>query len=300
MIEEYGPPTGFTSDVIVDIANRTGVGISNVGSSGRTAIDETPSTQASYFLSYSHKNTLVARQLYEDLGRYPGVDIWFDLAHHGEVPTHDNAITDWLRSEVHKSHGFLLLLTKAAAGSEWVTKEIEWAKQRSVQPDSFELIVLKLESVELPVAATDGVHVIDCDGLWWSNGLNEEVHGALFGHESRREWADEQRRRGFKVPDENYVINYEDFESDAGSAVGLSWTVSGDDLRWEFVYDRDGQRQIVTGSGAREPIDLDIQAGDRVGFFLCHRYGGRRHAGPLNIDAAYPQQGPRCFRDTRR
>lgn len=91
---------------------------------------ERPATDVSFFLSYSSKNVMLARQIFADLRYDARVEAWFDLDQAGEAPEHRRRIEAWLKEAVHQHRGFILLWTKAARESSWVRKEILWALER--------------------------------------------------------------------------------------------------------------------------------------------------------------------------
>lgn len=73
-----------------------------------------PATEASFFLSFSSENVLVARQIFEDLRYDTKVEVWFDLDQQGESPTHRRQVERWLRDAVYSNRGFILLWTSDA------------------------------------------------------------------------------------------------------------------------------------------------------------------------------------------
>ncbi len=51
---------------------------------------ERPATQASFFLSFSSKNVMLARQIFDDLKYDAKVEVWFDLDQAGKPPSTDD------------------------------------------------------------------------------------------------------------------------------------------------------------------------------------------------------------------
>lgn len=66
-----------------------------------------PATEASFFLSFSSENVLMARQVFEDLRDDAEVEVWFDLDQQGESPKHRRRAETWLREAVYASRGFI-------------------------------------------------------------------------------------------------------------------------------------------------------------------------------------------------
>ncbi|MDQ4038821.1 MAG: toll/interleukin-1 receptor domain-containing protein [Actinomycetota bacterium] len=263
------------------LERETGVGCELAGTGGAPRlIDERPATEASLFVSYSSMNVLLARRIYADLRNDAKAEVWFDIAQAGESPRHDEQIAEWLRTAIYRSRGLVLLLTRAALKSSWVWRELEWSLEQTRRDPSFHLVVLKLADVAVPEQARQIGTVIDCRGLWRSNGINEELFAALFRREGRRGWLEWERLwpDAEAVPEE--VFDYADFESDGGLAVDFRCGVRGETLdpkrtlSWRLTYESGGVTKCVGGEGEGEPVDLSIKPGDRVGSFVCrHRWG---------------------------
>lgn len=244
--------------------------------------DDRPTTEASLFISYTRRNVLLAREIYRDLRSDAKAEVWFDIAQAGESPWHDEQISEWLRTAIYRSRGLVLLLTREALESAWVRRELEWSAEQAQRNAHFQLIVLKFADVAVPEPARRGGTVIDCRGLWKSNGINEELFAALFRRESRREWL-QRERLWLDVNTGPEEFGYVDFESDGGVAVDFRWKAHGEldrrrSLSWRLTYESGGVTKHV--SGEDEPVDLSIKPGDRVGFFICRyrrgiRVGGR-------------------------
>lgn len=242
---------------------------------------ERPATQVSFFLSYSSRNTLLARQIYGDLRTDAGVEVWFDLAQSADAGRNrDELISNWLRDSVYACKGFLLLLTKAALDSDWVAREIDFALHKRRSDDDFHLLVLKADDCPVPSSVTSTCRVVDCDGIWWSRGINEELFAAIYGRPGRRAWLEAEPAHSSIAGD---VLTYDDLATDAGTVVRFSWSfnetrsphASGNDVSWSLEYERrPGEVRQVTGHGKEQPVDLDMQSGDRVGFIKVRRRKG--------------------------
>lgn len=85
-------------------------------------LPERPDTDVSFFLSFSNKNVLLARQIFEDLKYDAKVEVWFDIDQAGESPEHVRRVQTCLREAVYESRGFILVWTQAAKESGWVRK----------------------------------------------------------------------------------------------------------------------------------------------------------------------------------
>ena len=247
--------------------------------------DDRPRAAASFFLSHASEDTLLARRIFHDLKIDANADIWFDLAQPREqVPKDDSAVGDWLRRSIRAKNGFVILWTEHAADSDWVRKELKWAQELGQSRPGFELILLRLRDVAVPTALDDVCTVIDCDQVWWSNGLNEELYAAVFKRPPRREWL-ASLSTGTLVS-EGTMIGYDDFLSDAGVVVAFDWSFDSgsrrDSLRWQLEYRRrDGAVCRETGGGVDRAADLAIKPGDRVGFFKVRwRHGSHVREGP--------------------
>lgn len=234
---------------------------------------ERPATEVSFFLSFSSKNVLLARQIFEDLKFDAKVEVWFDLDQEGESPEHRRLIERWLKEAVYRAHGFVLLWTKAAKESSWVRKEISWALEKASQERDFHFVVLKLDKEPVPTDLLEPRHVVDCYDLGPINGINEELFAAVTGRQGRTAWIEEHRRRGVEVPLEKDQgsSGYEPFRSDSGTAISLRhWEEEGE-FCWQLDYEKDRRLHRVFGRGEKQAVDLKIRSEDYVGFFVCNR-----------------------------
>jgi TIR domain-containing protein len=230
-----------------------------------------PATEASFFLSFSSENVLVARQIFEDLRDDTKVEVWFDLDQQGESPKHSHQVERWLKEAVYTSRGFILLWSKAAKGSSWVRREIQWATEKATHDRDFHFVVLKIDGESVPVDLIDAQYVIDCHDLDPINGVNEELFAAVTRRPGRVAWAKENQRRGFEIEKDHTVSGYEPFASDSGVAITLRrWEENGD-LHWELAYEKDRRLHKVRGRGEERAVDLGIKAQDYVGYFVCRR-----------------------------
>ncbi len=235
-------------------------------------LPERPATRASFFLSFSSKNVMLARQIFQDL-KYDGkVDVWFDLDQAGEAPEHRRRIETWLKDAIEGSLGFVLLWTRAAKESSWVRREISWALERASQYLNFHFIVLKLDDEPVPDDISDTPYLVDCYDLWPVNGINEELFAAVNRRQGRTAWVRDHRRRGVELLGEKGGgSGYEPFRSDSGIAISLRHWEEGDDFCWQLNYEKDGRLHKASGRGRDEAVDLGIRPGDEVGFFVLHR-----------------------------
>lgn len=152
-------------------------------------VSERPATEASFFISYSSENVMLARSIVRDLRYDTKLDIWFDLELECDPENWSSKRAErWLREGVFSSKAFLLLLTDAAASSRCVAKEFEWARERCNDDGEFKFIILKLSDVPLPIGSPDDAVIIEGKGLWAIDGIKEELLAALLGREGRRRW----------------------------------------------------------------------------------------------------------------
>ncbi len=253
-------------------------------------VNDGPATPVSFFLSYSSRNALLARQIYEDLGDDAGVTVWFDMAQpDGNVPDQDDAICRWLEDSVADCHGFLLLLTKSSVASRWVSREIEYAAERQDQQSDFHILILKADEVAVPEMFLKVGKVIDLDKIWWSRGISEELFASIYGRSGRRAWL---RLQHGAPAAEGKTLGYRDFAADSGTVVNLDWTTSqfsGSDFRskelsWQLDYlTRDGTANRIVGGGEKQPVDLDMHPGDRIAFINLRRRWGCTIEEPLPL-----------------
>ena len=234
--------------------------------------DETPSTEASFFLSFSSRNVMLARQIFEDLKRDAKVEVWFDLDQEGESPEHKRWIESWLREALYNSRGFILLWTEAAGKSRWVRKEIEWASEKASNDPNFHFVVLKLDEKPIPTDL-DTRYLVDCRDLWPTHGVKEELFAAVTGRNGRIAWVEEHRRRGIELEDEENPFpdpkyGYEPFRSDSGVAISLRHWEEDGEFCWQLEYQQGQRFYNVSGRGRDEIVDLGIRTGDDVGFFI--------------------------------
>jgi TIR domain len=244
-----------------------------------------PRQAASFFLSHAAEDTLLARRIVEDLKADAGADIWFDLAQPAQdVPKDDAAIADWLRRSILAANGFVMMWTEHAARSAWVRQEFAWAHELGRSRPGFQLILLKLRDVPIPAELTDISTTIDCNDIWWSNGLNEELYAAVFKRQPRRAWLD-LLPRGAPVS-KGTTIGYDDFVSHAGTVEAFDWSHEDrsrpESLRWRLtIRHKDGTRHGHEGGGADRAADLAMKPGDRAGFYKVRwRHGSHFREGP--------------------
>lgn len=239
----------------------------------RRKTDESPSTEASFFLSFSSRNVMLARQIFEDLKRDAKVEVWFDLDQEGESPEHARRIESWLREALYNSRGFILLWTKAAGESRWVRKEIAWASEKAFRDPDFHFVVLKLDEEPIPTDLLDTRYLVDCHDLWPTHGVKEELFAAVTGRHGRIAWVEEHRRRGIELEDEESPFpdpkyGYEPFRSDSGVAISLRHWEEDGEFCWRLEYQQGQKFYKVFGRGRDEVVDLGIRTGHDVGFFI--------------------------------
>jgi hypothetical protein len=250
---------------------------------------ERPAAFAGFFLSHAAEDSLLARRVFEDMTSDANAAVWFDLSRPvEEVPKDDATIAAWLRKSIHAVNGFVVLWTEHAADSEWVKRELFWARELRRRRADFHVILLRLRDVDVPKELHTDCLVIDCNDIWWSNGLNEELYAVIFRRPPRREWF-------AKLPpgapaSKGTTIGYDDFASDSGTAVRFDWGATYEfpsgslrnDVQWKLEYRRrDGRHVQVAGGGANQTADLGIKPGDRIGFFKVRwRHGSHFLHGP--------------------
>lgn len=246
-----------------------------------------PPTPVSFFLSYSSRDSLVARQVYEDLSKDANVQVWFDLAHSRSFPAgHDDAIVTWLEDSVRQSQGFVLLLTAASLQSDWVNREIDFAVAKGIGRADSHILILKAADVAVPERARSAAKVIDCDGMWWSRGISEELFAAIYGREGRKSWL---ARESATPASKGETLSYGDFAAEAGTVVSFTWNTSpcpGSDFRrkdlsWLLEYKKpSGKKVKVAGGGEDKPADLDMRPNDRIAVATLHsRWGTQLRRG---------------------
>jgi hypothetical protein len=244
-------------------------------------VAEGPATPVTFFLSYSSIDSLLARRVYEDISRDAKADVWFDLAQpHRFACNDEDAIANWLEESVQDCQGFVLLLTKTALESEWVTREINFALSKGVGQNNSHMLVLKAEDVAVPGIIQSAGTIIDCDGLWWSRGISEELFAAIYKRQGRKAWL--SRRPGVQVRDGD-VLYYGDLVTNAGTVVSFDWNTSPcsdsdfrrNDLSWSLEYrSHSGETVRISGGGEDKPADLEMQHGHRIAFINLHRRWG--------------------------
>jgi hypothetical protein len=208
-----------------------------------------PATDVSFFLSFASANVLIARQIFEDLKHDARVEVWFDLDQSGESLAHEGHIGRWLRTAIYSRRGFLLLWTGQAAQSEWVRKEILWAREKAEKDSDFRFIVLKLDDTPIPESLVDTEDVIDCSGLWPVHGVVEELFAAVTGRHGRRIWVRGHQQRGIAIKPDEGSSGYDPLQSDSGAAISLRhWDESGR-LCWELEYEKNGKSETASGQG---------------------------------------------------
>ena len=238
----------------------------------------TPATPATFFLSYSSTDSLLAREIYEDLSTDAMVDVWFDLAQPQRfAPGQDDAIARWLEESVEGCQGFLLLLTENSLASGWVGSEIEYALAKGMRGTDRDIVILKAADVAVPDVAASVAKVVDCDGIWWSRGISEELFAAIYGREGRKAWLS---RQPGTLASSGEILSYGDLGTEAGTVVSFSCSVSPypdcdfrrKDIAWSLQYaKRSGELVHVSGGGEQMPADLDMQPGNRIAFVRLHR-----------------------------
>jgi TIR domain len=137
-------------------------------------VAESATAPDTFFLSYSSRDSLLARQVYEDLTGSAQLNVWFDLAQPQRFSAgHDAAVSKWLEESVHASQGFVLVLTENALASGWVKRELEFAAKRGVGSGDSRIVMLKAQDVSVPHDVRAASTIVDCDGAWWSSGIAE-------------------------------------------------------------------------------------------------------------------------------
>lgn len=233
-----------------------------------------PATEASFFLSFSSKNVLLARQIFEGLKHDAKVEVWFDLDQEGESPEHTRRIERWLREAVHNSRGFVLLWTKAAKESRWVRKEILWASEKASRDPDFHFVVLKLDDEPIPPVLIEIRCLVDCHNLWPMHGVDEELFAAVARRPGRIAWIEEHYLRGIEPEDDGNSIlygakrGYEPFRSDSGVAISLRHWEEDGEFCWRLDYEKNRRLHKAFGRGEKQIVDLGIRTGDDVGFFI--------------------------------
>lgn len=231
---------------------------------GETLFDRAslPATEATIFLSYSGRNALIARVLYECLKTDGKVQVWFDLAQPGESARHDASVSDWLRKAVFQCQIFVVLLTRASVASGWVQKEIDWGAEKAKQDQNFHLILLNLEGVATPKLSGVQQSIIDCKGFQIRE-ITEELYAAVYRRTGRRAWVVKQKNQGWqeRKPQEP---GYQHLMSDGGTAIALHWIEDGDSFRWILEYESGGTNKQVAGRGPYQVVDVSICPGDQI------------------------------------
>lgn len=233
---------------------------------------ERPSTDATFFLSYSSTDVLIARSVVRDLQYDTNVDVWFDLAQGGAGEDWPQERAErWLREAVFNSKGLILLLSDDAAGSLWVQKELRWACEHSQVEENFRFVVIKLADVRTPEQLPANTVVIDGNGLWAINGMMEELMAAVFNREGRVSWA----KRNPGIDGISYhsekLMSYSDFESHSGIAVRLDKSLSNGSAFWCLEYEADDRIIRIEDVDKDGIVDPDIKCGDLIGFFIFNR-----------------------------
>lgn len=232
---------------------------------------ERPATDASFFLSFSSENVMLARQIFEDLKYDAKVKVWLDLDQIRDAPEHRRRLERWLREAVHQHRGFILLWTEAASRSSWVRREISWALQKASHERSFRFIVLKLDEEPLAPEIRNTPYLIDCYDLWPVHGINEELFAAVIQRQGRNAWIKQHRQRGAVLLEEDESFGYTPFRSDSGVAISLqSWEENGE-FCWQLNYEKHRRLHKVFGRGEAQAVDLGIRTGDYVASLVCHR-----------------------------
>jgi len=247
----------------------------------RPAAAEAPT----FFLSYSSTDVLMAYLLYQNLKEEAGVRVWFDISKGAEVPAHQAEIERWLEQSVGGSQGFVVVLTQASIDSEWVPREITWARHRAITDPNFNLIIFKLEDVELPKALEGAANVLDCRGMTWHSAVHEELFALMYRRPGRKQWIEHHRQRGCKLPREDGLTRPDAgirLSGELGIARRFEHTFEPQRIQWTLDYERNdgtaGSLNDETGIGI---VDLGIRPGDRIAHYLI--YGWRRYLLPLPV-----------------
>lgn len=228
-----------------------------------TSMDE-PHTPLSVFLSYASENVLLARDIYDYLRTEAKLDVWLDLAQQNPEAPSDSEVEAWLRQAVYDMHLFLILVTRTALGSQWVSRELQWASQKAHDEKRLQIIFLNLE--DLPLPSRPFGWTLRCRTLAIGEIL-EETYALIYQYSSRRDWVGEQARRGVK-DSYNRPFDYRYAEADAGTALRLTFRWVGSVLHWLLVYQKDGQERHVEGHGSEHIVDIGIKPGDKIASYV--------------------------------
>jgi len=282
-------------------------------------LDNRPSTSASLFLSHSGSNSLLAKEIYEDLKRAANASVWFDLAENPEGPAHQTHIEKWLKEAIYDAQLFVVLLTADSASSDWVRKEILWASEKSKHQSAFRLILLRAEPIALPSYLHGTKHIlIDCSGLTvWE--IAEELYASVYQRQGRHEWLKEEERRGFAHDDKESKRSHGSYihlHTEGGIAQSLQWDFNAREPSWVLTYKvpNSGEVKKVSGAGERTAVDPEIAPGDHVSmiqiwrgpvwmrsadltlnpFTIVHKYHDKIHGSWVrpNCDLCHGKQHP--------
>lgn len=100
---------------------------------------------SSIFLSHSHSDKKIARQLAADL-RAAGHNVWIDEA---EINIGDSLI-EKIRDGLDQVDFVAALISAASANSEWVKKELDIASNREIDEKRVIVLPLMIDNVDLP------------------------------------------------------------------------------------------------------------------------------------------------------
>ncbi len=223
---------------------------------------------------------MLARFFRHDLTQTAKVDVWLD-EERAESFNGNIAIERWLKSGVDTARGFVVLWNHVSSKSDWVKREIQWAIERSGE---IPIIAIQCDRTPLPSQVRRHAHVVCVDGLWYAQGIAEEVFSTIHGLEPRSVWVAENERRGHAIkpdPPES-VLRYLDFDSSDGhAATDVEWRNDSGNKVLSFRMRNRQSQQAVTIYSSRVPIgdnhcvsvavDAGIRKGDRVGRIATHR-----------------------------
>jgi len=246
----------------------------------RKSIDERAALQGSVFLSHSSWGKLLARFVRHELTQTAKVDVWLDEEQaesvDGNIP-----IEQWLKRGVDAARGFVVLWNHTSSISDWVKREIAWAIERRSE---IPIIALQCDRTPLPSHLERNAHVVSVDGLWYAQGIAEEVFTTIHGLEPRSVWISENERRGHAIkpdPPES-VLRYVDLISSEGHAdTDVEWRNDNGHKVLSFRMRNRQSQQAVPVYSSPAPmggnqrvnvaVDAGIRKGDRVGRIATYR-----------------------------
>lgn len=122
------------------------------------------------FISYSRKDSAIARQLADSLNK-AGYDVWWDIS---DLQGGD----DWLRTipaAIESSQYFVLLLSPGSTTSEWVEREYLHAINRHLK-----IIPVMLQQCQIPFALAN-INYIDFTGRDYATNLQNLLNALRTG-----------------------------------------------------------------------------------------------------------------------